>query len=160
MLKNVDRNAIVCSLENFIAFNLEKSDNPFFTVRAKKGTEILSIVKKEEGNQGFHDDMVEAIFTIYQECQRGVYGNVIDKNGLSFTDTFYYIYHILVNETRMEDKIKKYVPIIFDIYKKAPEKSMKVVLNQILKLKEDNSEQNNKDIEECKKLLLFLFKLI
>lgn len=156
MLKDIKTEAIVSSLEDYIAWNTERDSNPFFKVRATKGKEILAIVKNEPNNQGFHDDMIEAIYNIYQECRRNVYGSC--NSGLSFEDTFYYIYSVLVNQNKMEQIMYRYVSPIISIYKNEPEKAMKMVLTEIYNSKKFSS--NMEKIKELKIILNYLMKFI
>lgn len=160
--KDVKTLDLVSSLREYIQWNELRAENPFFRVRVEKGRQILAIVNNEPNNQGYHDDMVEAIYNIYMECRNEINGCKRITPGLSFQDAFYYIYHILVNEKRIENKINNTIPEIISIYKSMPEKSMKMVLDLIenLKSEENNGFENTKKISDCKDLLLFLLKLV
>lgn len=158
MLKDIKIEAIVSSLEDYIAWNTERDSNPFFKVRATKGKEILAIVKNEPNNQGYHDDMVETIYNIYQECRRDTTGSMHSNGNLSFEDTFYYIYSVLVNQNKMEQIMYRYVSPIISIYKNEPEKAMKMVLTEIYNSKKFSS--NMEKIKELKTVLNYLMKFI
>ena len=161
-LKDVNTLELVSSLKDYIQWNELRADNPFFRVRAEKGRQILAIVENEPNNQGYHDDMVEAIYNIYKECMNEVNGCKRVKPGLSFSDAFYYIYHVLVNEKRIENKINNTVPSIISIYKTMPEKAMKIILDEIETIKEirEVGQEYQRKLNDCKDLLLFLMKLI
>lgn len=151
-LKNVNKLAVISTLEDYIAWNTKRATDPFFKTRAEKGKQILAIVKNEPNNQGYHDDMVEAIYTIFKECERGVY-----SNNTSFTDAFSYIYHVLINEDKIERKINQNIPEIIGIYKTNPEEAMKKVLDVI---SVNKTIENSTKINSCKEILYFLIKLI
>lgn len=156
--KNVSNKDIVSSLEAYIAWNKERESNPFFKVRAIKGKEILAIINNEPNNQGYHDDMVEAIYNLYKECERGVISTVNNTSILPFEKTFYYIYSILVPQNKMEQIMNEYNPSIIEIYKTEPENAMKIILTEISILA-DNSIHEIR-INNLKKILEYLMRFI
>lgn len=162
--KNVNTEEIIKSVEDYISWHKKRaSTSPFSETRYKKAEEVLAIVKKEPGNQGYHADMVEAIYILYRECVEEVSGCKREADGLSFSDAFYYIYHILVEENKVENKMRNFSPDILDSYRKTPEKSMQTVLDIIMETKTD---ENLKDYQKKDKvnaltdILHFLMRLI
>ena len=161
-LKDVNVHAVIDSIKDYVAWHESHAENPLSKVRAQKGNEILAILQNVPGNQGFHDDMVEDIYTLFNECGREAFGCVRPTEGLSFKDAFYYVYHVSVNEISIETKIKKYVNEILPYYKTKPERAISYVaetINSFNKSGEYGAEYEAKK-EACKDIILFLVKLI
>ena len=161
-IKDINKKEVIASLEDYISWHKERSStSPFSETRYKKAEEILAIVKNEPNNQGYHSDMVQAIYTLYRECVEEISGCKRESAGMSFSDAFYYIYHILVEENRVENKIKEYSYVILDSYRESPEEAMKIVLDIIIATKkEEMSFDTKRKLDALSDILRFLMRLI
>ena len=163
-VKDINKKEVISSVEDYISWHKQRaSTSPFSEVRYKKAEQILAIVKNEPDNEGYHDDMVQAIYNLYRECVEEVSGCKRSGTGMSFSDAFYYIYHVLIDVERMESKIKQYAPNILHSYSNYPEESMKNVLDVVIGVKantEISDYQKREALNALSDILRYLMKFI